>query len=325
MQERTTGMAQAGAAMAMVGGAVTASGFLTSFPLFSAQAVRYALAAILLFVVARRWFPSAIRRPAGREWWWLAASATAGLSGYNLAVLAAVEHAEPAAIGTVVACVPLVLALAVPLTQRRPPPLRLVGAALAVVIGAAIVQGGGRTDLAGLLWSLLALAGEAGFTLLAMPVLSRLGPFTIAFTTAWLAALELFMLAVVFDGSSSLAVPDAGVVLAVGYLVLASAGAFVLWFLAIERVGGALTGLAAGVIPIAAAVTGLMVGRTTIDLSVLGGTVVVASGIVVGIASTRSDRVHRAAARRAVGVDEPADDAAPAEASRIVAGVEGHE
>ena len=44
---------QAVAAMAMVGGAVTASGFLTGYPLFSAQAVRYALAALALVLVAR--------------------------------------------------------------------------------------------------------------------------------------------------------------------------------------------------------------------------------------------------------------------------------
>ena len=74
-------MLQALAAMAMVGGAVTASGFLTGYPTFSAQAVRYTLAALLLYACTRLVGWGDLRRPIGREWWWLTASATAGLSG----------------------------------------------------------------------------------------------------------------------------------------------------------------------------------------------------------------------------------------------------
>lgn len=277
-------LGQAAAAMAMVGGAVTASGFLTGYPLFSAQAVRYALAALVLVLFARRGGRRRmVLRPVGREWWWLVASATAGLSGYNLAVLTAVDHAEPAVIGTVVACVPLVLAVAVPLLARKSPPLQLLIGALVVVAGAMVVQGGGRTDLLGVVWSIVALAGETGFTLLALPVLGRLGAFSIATHTAWIAAAQFVVLAAVIDGSASLAAPTTSVILAVAYLVAASAGAFVLWFLAVDRIGGDVAGLTAGIIPVAAALTGLAFERTTIAPSVIGGSVLVAVGVTLGL------------------------------------------
>ena len=275
----------------MVGGAVTSSGSLTDTPLFSAQAVRYALASVVLFVCARRIAMFEIRRPRGRQWAWLIASATAGLSGYNLAVVRAVEHAEPAVVGTVVACVPLVLAIGSPLVSRRRPPLRLVLAAGVVVVGAVIIQGGGRSSAAGIALSVVALAGEAGFTLLAMPVLASLGAFSVATHTSWIAAVQLAVLALVVDRGDALYVPSTSVMLAIGYLVAASAAAFVLWFLAVQAIGGEVAGLAAGIIPVAAAATGLVVGTTTVDIRIGLGIGVVVLGVAGGMQAAR--RSHR--------------------------------
>lgn len=75
------------------------------------------------------------------------------------------------------ACVPLVLAMAGPaLEGRRPRPV-VLAAAVVVTCGAALVQGVGRTDGVGLAWAAVVLACEAGFTLLAVPVLVRHGPW----------------------------------------------------------------------------------------------------------------------------------------------------
>lgn len=283
-------MLQALAAMAMVGGAVTASTYLTDYPHYTAQAVRYVVATGLLVAFGRRARSSRIRRPVGVEWWWLIASATAGLTAYNLAVLRAVGHAEPAVVGTIVACVPLVLALAALLAKRGRAPIAVFAAAVVVVVGAVTVVGGGRANVSGVAWSLVALAGEAGFTLLAVPVLARLGPFSVATHTTWIAASQLLVLAVAADRGRALMVPDIGVVLAVVCLVVLTAAAFVLWFMAIEVIGGALAGLAAGIIPVAAAVSGLVVGVTTVNARVALGTVLVACGIAGGLSGARSGR-----------------------------------
>jgi drug/metabolite transporter (DMT)-like permease len=297
-------MLQALAAMAMVGGAVTASGFLTGYPTFSAQAVRYSAAALLLYACARLIGWGDLRRPIGREWWWLTASATAGLSGYNLAVLRAIEHAEPALVGSFVAGVPLVLALAAPIASGRRVPFGVVAAALVVVLGALIIQGGGRGDATAVGFSLAALAGEAAFTLLAVPVLGRLGALSVATHTSWIAAVQFLVLAVVLDRGDTFVRPSLAVVMAVAFLVVASSGAFVLWFLAVDSIGGAVAGLAGGIIPIVAALSGLALGLTTVDAGVALGTILVAAGVALGLESARR-AVPNAVDSRSTTADRP--------------------
>ena len=80
-------------AMALVGGAVTASSYLTDAPRSGAQAVRYLAAAGVLAALHGRRPTWRVVRPAGREWWWLLAASTAGLSVYNLAIVHALDHA----------------------------------------------------------------------------------------------------------------------------------------------------------------------------------------------------------------------------------------
>jgi drug/metabolite transporter (DMT)-like permease len=287
MQWRS-GFTEAAVAMALVGGAVTASTYLTGTALYGPQAVRYVATAILLVVVARRAPRARIVAPMRAEWWWLIAAATAGLSVYNLAVVAALEHAEPTAVATVVSGVPLVLAIGAPIVARRSFPIPLVGAAAVVVVGAGLVQGGGRSDLAGIALSLVALAGEAGFTLLSLPVLARVGAFSVATHTSWIAAAQLALLALITDGRNALSTPSRPVVAAIAYLVVASAVAFTLWFLAVGRVGGDVAGLAAGIIPVAAIVTGVPLGVATVDGGAVAGAALVVIGLVAGLRAAAS-------------------------------------
>ena len=105
---------------------------------------------------------------------------------FNVALVRGAEHAEPAVFGVAIAGVPLVLALA----GGRPRRAVVLGAAV-VTAGAALVEGGGRTDLAGLGWAALVLACEVGFTLLAVPVLGRLGPWGVAVHSCWIAVVLL--------------------------------------------------------------------------------------------------------------------------------------
>jgi len=295
-------MAQAGAAMAMVGGAVTASTFLTDVALFGAQSVRYLAAALVLVVLSRRRPQWRLVRPIGAEWWWLIGGATAGLSIYNLAVVAALDHAEPTVVATVVSGVPLVLAIGAPIVVGRAVPLPLLVASCAVAAGAAMVQGGGRSDLAGIGLSLLALGGESAFTLLSLPVLGRLGAFSVATHTSWLAALQLGILAVVSDGADALPPLEVSVIAAIAYLVAASAFAFALWFLAVAEIGGDFAGLAAGIIPAAAIVTGLPFGVATLDAGAILGTAIVAGGLGAGLWSAGAARSARSLTSSSVDV-----------------------
>jgi drug/metabolite transporter (DMT)-like permease len=229
----------------------------------------------------------AVRRPVGTDWYWLVAGATAGLTLYNLALVEAVRHAEAPLVASVVSGVPLVLAIAAPLAARRPIGVRLVAGAGAVVVGSAVTLGAGRSNAAGVVLAVLALGCECAFTLLGVPVLERLGPISIATHTAWIAAVQLSALAVVRRDLDALIAWDRAAVLAIGYLIAASALAFVLWFDAIGDVGSERAGLAAGVIPIAALATGVPLGIASLNTAAILGTVIVVAGVAIGLRSRR--------------------------------------
>jgi drug/metabolite transporter (DMT)-like permease len=285
MQSRTFGAFAAFTAMFAVGAGVTVSAELVDYPVFGAQAVRYAVAAAILVgaVLALRRPPPL---PHGKDWLWLLGVAVTGLVLFNVAVIRAVEHAEPAAVAILIGAVPLVLLLAESIRLRqRPSPMLLAGAVL-VVIGAALVQGGGRTTLEGLAWATLALACEAAFTLLAVPVLARLGALGVSIHTSWIAALMLGVLALAVDGAGALPPMPSGALVALAYLaIIQTAVAFSLWYSAVGILGAAVAGLFAGVMPIAAAITGVVPGLTTMTPLVIGGSILVGVGIAVGLAA----------------------------------------
>ncbi len=273
--------------MTCVGSSVAVSTAIVDAPLFTVQALRYVLAAVLLLgiaLAARRPLP----RPRGAEWAWLAGVAATGLVLFNVGVVRGVEHAEPAVIGVAIAAVPVVLAVAGPLAAGQRPAPALVVAAVVVTIGAMLVHGGGRTDAAGVGWALLVLATEVAFTLLAVPVLGRLGPWSVSLHATWLGAAAFLVLALAADGPGAVAALRLDDLLAAVHLaVVVTALAFVLWYSAVGRIGADRAGLLTGVVPVAAAVGGVLLGGPVPPPAVWAGTAVVALGLVIGSALPR--------------------------------------
>src|SRR5260370_38312184 len=105
-----------------------------------------------------------------------------------------------------------------------------VAGALVVTCGAALVQGLGRTDGLGVAWAAVVFGCEAAFTLLAIPVLGRHGPWGVSVHTTWIAAAVFAVIGLVHEGpgaAARLGTPDS---LAVIYLAVAAAAvAFVMW------------------------------------------------------------------------------------------------
>jgi drug/metabolite transporter (DMT)-like permease len=279
----------AAAGMICVGSSVAVSQTLVDAPLFTVQAVRYALAALLLLVlcrVARR----PILRPRGREWLWLIGVAGSGLVLFNIAVVHGDAHAEPAVIGIAVASVPLVLAIVGPLTAGSRPALAVVVAAVIVTAGAVLVQGAGRADPIGLVWALVVLVTEAAFTLLAVPVLTRLGPWAVSLHTTWIAAIAFAVLGVTVEGPGTVfALPGKDLLVAVYLAVVVTALAFVLWYSAVGRIGPGRAGLFTGIVPIVAAAGGLLLGGPMPHAAVWIGVVVVLGGLCVGMARRETE------------------------------------
>ncbi|WP_240670076.1 DMT family transporter [Actinoplanes solisilvae] len=268
--------------MTFVGGSVAVSGFLADAPSLTIQALRYAVACGLLLLYSRV-AGKRVLRPRGREWLWLCGVVLTGMIIFNVALVQGSRHAEPAVLGVAVACVPLLLAVAGPLLEGRSPARRLIVAALVVTAGAALVQGLGRTDGVGLLWALVTFACEAGFTLLAVPVLGRHGPLGVSVHSTWIAAVAFGIGGVVGEGPAAVLRLRLDDVLAGVYLAVAvTAVAFVLWYTCVQRLGSARAGLLTGIAPISAAVVGVALGGPMPGLPVWLGVAVVAGGLALG-------------------------------------------
>jgi drug/metabolite transporter (DMT)-like permease len=269
--------------MVCVGGSVAVSGVLAHAPVFTAEALRYAVACVILLVLARLTGRRLVL-PRGTEWLWLAGIAATGLVLFNVALVAGSRHAEPAVLGVAVACVPAVLAVIGPLLEGSRPRAAGVAAALVVTCGAALVQGLGRTDGLGVAWAAVVFGCEAAFTLLAIPVLGRHGPWGVSVHTTWIAAVVFAVIGLVHEGPGAAARLGTRDWLAVVYLAVAvTAVAFVMWYSSVGRLGASRAGLLTGVAPVAAAATGVLLGAPAPRPLVWAGMTVVAAGLALGL------------------------------------------
>jgi drug/metabolite transporter (DMT)-like permease len=279
-------------AMALVGGSVGVSRALVTAPLFTAQAIRYAAATVVLLALAKA-ARARIARPRRWEWLWLAGIAATGLVLFNVAVVRGVAHAEPAVIAVAVACVPVLLAIVGPLLERRQPRGQVLLAAAVVTVGSGLVQGAGRTDAAGVAWAAVALACEAAFTLLAIPVLPRHGAWGVSVHSVWIGAVMLAVLGGVTEGAGAAATLTAADWAAMAYLaMLVTAVAFLLWYSAVVSLGAGRVGLLTGIAPVSAALSGILTGSRAPSPLVWTGILVVIAGLAGGLWSRPAPGRH---------------------------------
>lgn len=293
------GVLAATAAMLLVGSSVAAASLLTDYPVLAGQAGRYALAAMLLFGGARL-VGHPLPRPTKVELAWLAAVALVGMAGFNVLLIAATDLAAPSLVGAIVGTAPIVLAVAGALQQRRPPSVGVTGGAVVVTIGAVLVhQAQLVASPLGVLLAGGAMLGEVGFSLLAVPVLRRLGPTAVSAYACLLAALLLGAGSIVVEGAGALVVPT--VVEAASLLYLATAVtalAFVLWYAALGQLGADTAGLFAGLVPVSALFTASAIRTDALAPTSILGVLIVAVGVSVGL-STRGSRPTATAASHA--------------------------
>ncbi|MBE2317896.1 DMT family transporter [Solirubrobacter sp. CPCC 204708] len=255
-------------AASVVGASFPVSDALTDYSYTAGQFIRYALGALVLTVLLK----GKLGRPTAREFLLLNATAAVGMVGFNLAVLAAVDHIGATNAGVIIGASPVILALA---TGHR----QVLPAALVVVAGAAIVNGADSTVTAlGALFAVAALIGEVGFTLLAAPLLPRLGPMRVAAWTALLATLQLALLS-----RGEIPTPTVTHAAAILYLgLVTTALAFVLWFACVQELGSGHAGLLVGFMPIAAVAADTALNGRAPSTADLTGTALVAVGIALG-------------------------------------------
>lgn len=288
----TRGALLAALACVLVGGSFTANSLLGDYPYAGGQFLRYGLACLLLVPLAGRDAAARLRALATRQWARLAVLAAVGMVGFNLAVIAAERTAEPAVPGVFVGCAPVVVAVVVPLLDgRRPQRTVLYGASL-VAVGAFTVQGWGRTDGAGIAFSVCALVGEVGFAVLAVPVLRPLGPRLLSAVVCGIAAVESAVAGLLLDGTAWLRRPDTAETLALLWqAVIVTVVGFVCWYIGMQRIGAERATLFSGLIPVAAACTAPLVGTGSYGAVQALGSALVGAGVALGSgALTRAPR-----------------------------------
>jgi drug/metabolite transporter (DMT)-like permease len=302
MNSLLRGSAGAASAMFMVGTLAAVSSVIGGYPLYGGQALRYALAAAILFVVAGARGRRLVVRLTLRESLLLLALAATGLVLFNVCVIEATRRAGPALVGTIVGAVPVVLAVVGPLLTRSRPSGRVLAAAAVVVVGASVTTGFGSGNLTGLVYAVGALGCEACFSLLAVPLLPRLGPLRVSAYTEAAAVPLLLVIGVIADGDGLFRMPSLAEAATLVYLgTVVSAGAFVLWYDALPRLGADRAGLFAGVIPVGAIVTTVLLGLGAPTATELGGAAVVVSGLILGLASAARDHGHSRSVPSATG------------------------
>ncbi|UBU12335.1 DMT family transporter [Nonomuraea gerenzanensis] len=277
------GILGAAAAMFLVGTLAGVSGLVGAYPIYGGQAVRYLVASVILLVITRVLGLRFVRLT-WRETLCLLGLTLLGLVFFNVAVVESTRASGPALVGTVLGTVPLALALA----GGRPAPRVLIGAGV-VVTGATLATGLGSGTPESLLWALGALVGEVSFSLLAIPLLPKLGAIRVSAYSTTLAVPMLVVVGLIDAGTGMLRVPTPAEALGFAYLaVVVTVVAFFLWYNSLPKLGPGRAGLFAGLIPVAAIVTGAVLGvamPTAYDL--LGAGLVVA-GILIGLSAERS-------------------------------------
>lgn len=270
-------------ACVLVGASFTANSVLGHYPYAGGQFLRYALGCLLLLPLTGKDAAARLRGLAPRQWVRLALLAAVGMVGFNLAVIAAERSAEPAVPGVFVGCAPVVVAILVPVLEgRRPRRIVLYGASL-VAVGAFTVQGWGRADGTGIVFSGCALAGEVGFAVLAVPVLRPLGPRLLSATVCGVAAIEAAAAGLVLDGTAWLRRPDGTEAAALLWqAAVVTVVGFVCWYVGLQRIGAERATLFSGLIPVTAACTAPFVGTGSYGAAQAAGSALVGFGVALG-------------------------------------------
>jgi drug/metabolite transporter (DMT)-like permease len=276
--------AMAATASILVGFAVPVTGLLDGYPVLSAQAVRYAVGAVLLLgwlLVTRASVPI----PAAKDLVGLGVMVFAGMLGFNAAILVGQRNATPGFIAAMLGASPLVLAVVAPaLRGRRPSPYAMAGAGL-VGVGVIVLSGGGSWHGPGLALALLVMVCEVAFTLGGVGVVARLGAVATSMWSCVFAAVTGAVLTTGLAGFAAWPLPtatEAAAILVLGSLV--TAVAFGCWYTGVSVLGADRAGVLVGLMPVAGLVASVVLGRQPITLVAAGGALVVAAGCALGLA-----------------------------------------
>lgn len=258
-------------------------------PIFLASGIRFGIAAAVLLIwlqIKEGGFPRIERK----EWCWLTLQSFAGVFLFSICLLVGVRFTTAMEAGILTATTPaLVAVLSVWLLKEKWE--RSLGAGLLLAIGGVAIlkfhAGFSDTQVTfswlGNFLVMMAVAGEALFTVVGKILSPRLSPLAISTAVAGIGFLCFFPFAIVqawtFDFSS---LTGLDLFLLLYHALIVTVLAFFLWYTGVSRVRGSVSGLFTAVMPLTAVLLSVMVLGEALTHSHLIGMALVLAGIAAG-------------------------------------------
>ena len=276
-------------AMIIVGSIVVVSkAITTTFPVFLAAALRFAIAsAVLLSVLLKteRGLPSLGKKDACL----LFVQAFAGNFLFSILLLYGLKLTTAAESGIILGTVPVVigllsfLLLKEPLTRNKGIALLVATVGVVVIssIGAAPSVGQGANPLLGNVFVFGAVIGEALWTILGKAVSGKVTPLTIASLTSCFGLILFAPLALYQARSFNFATVAPLSWAVVVYYGLGTVGAYLLWYRGVSKVPTSTAGAFTGIQPVSAVVLSNLLLKEPIMWSYWLGIASVLSAIVL--------------------------------------------
>ncbi|MFI2380174.1 EamA family transporter [Streptomyces sp. NPDC018964] len=243
-------------------------------PLYGA-ALRALPAGLVLLAVCRQ-------RPRGAWWWRSGVLGLLNVSVFFVLVYAASQLLATSVASAVMALSPLTMMLmAWAVVSERPRTAHLAGASIGLAGVCLMLLTGGGVGVAGVCASAAAMLVSSFGYVLAKRWDSGAG--VLASTTWQLIAGGLLLLPVAAVVEGAPPALDASAVLAFGYVALvATALAFVVWFIGLRRLPAGTVGLIGLLNPATGVLLGVAFGGETLTVRQLCGLVLVLAGVVLG-------------------------------------------
>lgn len=281
-------------AMGIVGTSVTANKFIVGHaPIFLASAARFIIAAAVLLLLVRAIEGGLPRLPAHLHAI-LAVQSLAGVVLFNILLLVGLDMTTATMSGIITAATPAVIALMSVAMGERLSRAGWLGVTIAiagvVAVNLLVTPPGDaapRPILGGFL-VLLAVVGEALYTILGKHAAGRVSPLATATLVSLYGAAMFLPLALWDLRTADLGAIPASAWLAVLYLALiVTVVAFALWFRGLQAIPASIAGAFTGMIPVTAVISaGLVLGEDVGPLHIAGIAIVLLGIMLVAGART---------------------------------------
>jgi drug/metabolite transporter (DMT)-like permease len=286
-------------AMGIVGTSVTANKFIVgNAPIFLASAIRFILAAAILFAIVRL-VEGGIPRLAARLHIILAVQSLSGVVMFNILLLIGLDMTTATVSGIITAATPAVIALMSVVVGERLSRTAWVGVSIAIAGVVAVnllvtpaEDEASRPILGGFL-VFLAVVGEGLYAILGKYAAGKVTPLATSALVSTYGALMFIPLALWdlrgFDPGS---VPLSAWIAVLYLAAVVTVIAFVLWFKGLATIPASTAGAFTGMIPVTAVISaGLILGETVGPLHIAG-----IISVLMGIFLVASARSHGHAA-----------------------------